>query len=453
MRDIIVFLIVMASLPLAFRRPFVGMLVFSWLAYMRPQDLCWGFARDMRFSFYAAIAMFVGFWAHEQGRRGFMKLDARTGLMLALLLLTTLSLGFAEKVDTYVFAYFVEFAKIFLIALFTTGQVDTKERLRLLLWTVCISLGFYGVKGGVFGFLTGGSAILRGPGGMLEDNNDFALGMVLNLPLLWYLSHQEKAAWIRKAATIATFLTMITILLTHSRGGFLAGCGVLLTIAFRSGKFFRAFFTLSTITVGFFALAPQSVVERIASIKEGGKERSANARLVSWTIASRMITANPVLGVGLRNFQVHWDRHAGDIPGAKGGFAYVAHNSYLQIWAEAGTPAFLIYIALLLSAFAACRTVRGIVAKRADLEWARLYANLFEAVTVGFMIGAFFLNRGHFDLIYHLLAMLSCLVWIAVAESSRNPSVAGAKGGRLLTVRWGRPGGVGSAAPRLGSFR
>ena len=33
-----------------------------------------------------------------------------------------------------------------MVALFTTGQVDTKHRLRMLLWTICLCLAFYGVK-------------------------------------------------------------------------------------------------------------------------------------------------------------------------------------------------------------------------------------------------------------------------------------------------------------------
>ena len=52
MRDLVVFLFVMAMMPTAFRRPYIGLLLFSWLAYMRPQDLCWGFARTMRLSFF-----------------------------------------------------------------------------------------------------------------------------------------------------------------------------------------------------------------------------------------------------------------------------------------------------------------------------------------------------------------------------------------------------------------
>jgi hypothetical protein len=68
LRDVFVLLTVLLSLPLAFRRPFVGLLVFSWLAYMRPQDLCWGFARDMRFSFYAGFAMLVGYSRRSTAR-------------------------------------------------------------------------------------------------------------------------------------------------------------------------------------------------------------------------------------------------------------------------------------------------------------------------------------------------------------------------------------------------
>ena len=46
-----------------------------------------------------------------------------------------------------------------------------------------LSLGFYGVKNGLLGVASGGATIKRGPGGMLEDNNDFALALVMNVPL------------------------------------------------------------------------------------------------------------------------------------------------------------------------------------------------------------------------------------------------------------------------------
>src|SRR5262249_40517499 len=130
---------------------------------------------------------------------------------------------------------------------------------------------------------------------------------------------------------------------------------------------------------------------------------------------------------------------------------FVAHNSYLQIWAEAGSLAFIVYVVMLLSVFGACRRIRRAVRGRDDLTWARVYANLFESVMVGFMIGSFFLNRGHFDLIYHEVAVVSCLYWItAKAVTHRISEVSKAKGTQLVPVVW-RSGQVAVAGlPRWG---
>src|SRR5690606_15592993 len=124
-------------------------------------------------------------------------------------------------------------------------------------------------------------------------------------------------------------------------------------------------------------------------------------RFRAWTIALRMIGANPILGVGHKNFRHHYYDHSHGLfrPGEEV-FNHVAHNSYLQIWAEGGTPAFVIFMAMLVSVFGATRWVRSLIRRNPDLEWARSYANMAEATTVGFMVGAFFLNRGHFDLSY-----------------------------------------------------
>src|SRR5690606_30127251 len=106
--------------------------------------------------------------------------------------------------------------------IFTISQVDSRHRLRIILWVICGSLAFYSVKNGVMGILRGGAPIIQGPGGMLEDNNDFALALVMNVPLLYYLPMLEKNRLLVRACNVAIVLSIVTILLTHSRGGFLA---------------------------------------------------------------------------------------------------------------------------------------------------------------------------------------------------------------------------------------
>ena len=444
MRDLLVFSTVVLALPIAFRRPYLGLLLFSWLAYMRPQDLCLSFAREMRFSFLAGATMIAGWLVYESHRRPFARWEFRTRLMVALAVLVSVSFALARVQEAYHVRYYVEFLKILLIALFTTGQVDTRERLRWILWTIALCLAFYGLKGGLFGLLTGGSAILRGPGGMLEDNNDFALALVMNIPLLFYLGRSEGVGWIKIATIVGVLLTIITILLTHSRGAFVALVAMLLWMAWISGHLFRATGALGVLAALFFAFAPADVIDRIATISQGGAETSAAARLRSWAVARRMIADNPVLGVGLRNFQEHYQEYL-EQPSAEEGLTHVAHNSYLQIWAEAGSPAFLVYLALLSSVFLVGWQVRRQARAGPHMLWAAQYSRMLEASMVGFMVGAVFLNRGHFDLVYHFLALVTCVALVAHAAIVQAPKSATRRGGEIR-VHW-RPAVAGARFP------
>ncbi len=436
MRDLLVFGTVVLALPIAFRRPYLGLLLFSWLAYMRPQDLCWTFARDMRFSFFAGATMLAGWFVYESGRRPFARWEFRTVLMVALAALVTLSFALARTHGEYQMRYYVEFLKIILVALFTTGQVNTRERLRWILWTIALCLAFYGVKGGLFGVLTGGAPIIRGPGGMLEDNNDFALALVMNIPQLFHLGRSEKIPWVKTATNVGVLLTMVTILLTHSRGAFVALVATLLWMAWISGRLFQAMGTLGVLAVLFLAFAPANVLDRLATISQGAEESSAAARLRSWSVAFRMIEDHPVMGVGLRNFQEHFVEYS-DTPGIneENATTHVAHNSYLQIWAEAGTPAFFVYLALLASVFVAGWRVRHLARAGPHMQWAGHYSRMLEASMVGFMVGAIFLNRGHFDLIYHFLDLVTCLSLVAYGAFREAPMREREKSGEIQ-LQW-----------------
>lgn len=434
MRDLFVFLVVMLLLPTSYRRPFVGLLLFSWLAYMRPQDLCWGFARTMRLSFFVGIAMTAGWYAFEKGRRPFVVWDFRSRAIVALGLLIAASYAFAPVHDEYTNRYFVEFLKILVVALFTTGQVDSPQRFRALAWTIALSLAFFGVKNGLGSLAKGGAPILRGPGGMLEDNNDFALALVMNVPLLWYLGIDDGRQWVKRATQVAVALTALTVLLLHSRGGFLAMVASALWIAWRSGKLVRAGMFLATLAVIFPVVVPTHVLERLMSIGDT-QDSSRNARLTAWATAFRMIEANPVFGVGMRNFQTSY-RDYSVVPLGETGTTYVAHNSYLQVWAESGTPAFLVYLMLLGSVFLLCRKVFRVGRARPELGWAKNWSRMMEATTVGFMVGAFFLNRGHFDLVYHWLSLVTALGAVTMAAVRAAPGAAAPEQRGVISVRW-----------------
>jgi hypothetical protein len=59
MRDIAVFLMLMASLPFVLYRPWYGILVLAWLGYMNPHRLAYGFVTTMPVVFIVFLVLLV----------------------------------------------------------------------------------------------------------------------------------------------------------------------------------------------------------------------------------------------------------------------------------------------------------------------------------------------------------------------------------------------------------
>ena len=419
MRDLLVALFIVGALPSCFRRPFIGLLMFTLLAYMRVQDLTWGWARDQRWSYYVALVTLLGFVFSPQPDKKFFRPDLRCWVMIALVLLVGLSLLFSASLRLHDFENYTEYCKIIGVALFTTAIVKNREYLRILVWVVALCFGFFGVKNGVnFIVHAGGLKIDQGPGGMLLDNNDFALALCMAIPLLLHLGLSERRVLIRRMVLAMVPLTVMTIIATHSRGAFLALGVTALVLAWRSRNRVGAFALLGLSVVGGAIIVPRSFVDRIATISQYDTEGSAKGRLEAWGVAFHMIQSKPLLGVGYEKFQENYRRYdpKATTEAVGGPGTRVTHNSYLEIWAECGTPALLLYLMLFGWSFLDLWKLRREAAARYHSSWILSYTTMFEASLAAFVIGSFFLNRAHFDLFYHLVAIV--LVFTAIARES-----------------------------------
>jgi probable O-glycosylation ligase (exosortase A-associated) len=420
MRDLLVSAFIIAFLPTSFRRPFIGLLLFTLLAYMRVQDLTWGFARFQRWSFYVAIITLAGFFL-STGEKRFMLPDLRNYVMIALAVLVGLSLVFSGQVEGMAdVSRYIEYLKIVGVALFTTGVVKNRDYLRVLVWIIALSFGFFGVKNGVAMVLSGGSLVIwQGPGGMMADNNDFALALTMAVPLLFHLGLAERRKMMRRVMLATVPLTMLTIVATHSRGAFLALSCSILVLVWRSRNRVAGIATFLLIAVAGYLAAPQSYKERIATIGKYEQDSSALGRLAAWSVARNMITARPVFGIGFdkftRNYRAY-DRTPAPSGAVGQTIIHVAHNSYLQIWAECGTPAFFLYLSLMALTYLDLWRIRRLARDRYHSSWILSYTTMFEASFTSFVVGSFFLNRAQFDLFYHFVAVVTVFGVIARRE-------------------------------------
>jgi probable O-glycosylation ligase (exosortase A-associated) len=457
MRDLFVSALVVGCLPTCFRRPFIGLLLFSVLAYMRIQDLTWGFARFQRWSFYVAIITFAGYAFAGAARRNMLP-DIRNWLMIGLMVFVGLSLvmngPYDARGDT---ARYVEYLKIVGIAIFTTAVVKDRHYLRVLVWVIALSFGFFGVKNGISFILSGGGLkIIQGPGGMLADNNDFALALCMGVPLLFHLGWAERRKLMRRTMLAMVPLTMLTVVATHSRGAFLAMTCSVLVLVWRSKNRVGGFATLVLVAIAGMIAAPASYYERIATIGTYEEDQSARGRLEAWAVAGNMIVANPMFGVGFdkftRNYRAY-DLKSGPATNTPDTGIHVAHNSYLQIWAECGTPAMILYLLLIAFSYFDLWRVRKMARERYHASWILSYATMLEASLTAFVVGSVFLNRAQFDLFYHFVAVIMMFGHFARMEMKQlhvDPAPA-REGGRRAPLQVARERGI-AREPAIGGF-
>lgn len=431
MRDVLISLFIVGALPTCFRRPFIGLLLFSLLAYMRVQDLTWGFARYQRWSYYIAIVTAAGYILGK-GEKRLMVRDTRCWMMLALVALVGVSMLASDTHGSTDVSIYIEFLKIILVALFTTVIVKNRDYLRILVWLIALSFGFFGLKGGIQFILSGGGMkIIAGPGGMISDNNDFGLALCMGLPLLYSLGIAERRQHLRRILLAIVPLTMMTIIATYSRGAFLSMCTVMLVLVWRSQNRLAGLAAGLLLATAGAMIVPQSFIDRLSTIKEYETEGSAAGRLAAWKTAGVMIQRHPVFGVGFEQFQANYTSYDPLRLEGRASGTRVTHNTYLQFWAECGTPVFLLFIGLIALTFVDLWKIRREAARRYHSSWILSYATMFEASLAAFCCGAMFLNRANFDLFYHLVAIVIVFGRIAreaMRDESNYPTKLGGRG-------------------------
>jgi probable O-glycosylation ligase (exosortase A-associated) len=434
-RDQLIVAIVCASLPVILFRPFVGLMVYYWLAYMRPQNMAWGASRELPLSQWVAIAMLVGL-AAALGRERWLALRLQTVLLILLGLwisLTVLTAVLPEMAQVVYGQYW----KAILVSVLATGLASDRKRLRLLLLLVAFSIGFLGAKRGFSGLLHGGARYSDGPGGFMSDNNSFALALNMVLPLLIGFVVIEKQRWLRIAAAGTAALCLLCILFTFSRGGFLTLLVVGGLLVWRSQRRFMVAGLLALGLTGFFLFSSSKITEeyvaRASSISNYQEDGSAQGRLNAWETSWRVFLDYPVTGVGPANLEAVFFRYAPNTERFR-----VSHNAYLQLLAECGLPGLLLFLAALGASLWRLQRLRAVTA----LSWVEVQARMLQISIFGYLVGAMFLNMAYQELIYTIIALSVSLEVVAetsAAEAGLPASSPSSSSPPSETPWWKRP--------------
>jgi probable O-glycosylation ligase (exosortase A-associated) len=411
-RDLVVLAVVTASLPVILFRPFFGLLVYAWLAYMRPQDMAWGITRILPLSQWVAIALVLGL-VFAMGRERWLVIKTQTVLMMLLAgwISVTVATAVMPEASGDLYGYYW---KAIVISILTTGLVRDRQRFHLLLMLIAFCIGFLGAKRGLIGLLRGGARYSDGPGGFMADNNSFALVLNMILPLLAGIVVVEKRKAIRIVAGVMAVLSVMTILFTFSRGGLLTLCTVVPLLVWRSRHRLAVTGLIALGLAGVLFFTSDAFLDaythRASTISSYEQDRSARGRLNAWETSWRVFLDYPLTGVGPNNLEVVYRSYSPEPERFR-----VSHNAYLQILCECGLPALLLFLASIGSAYVSLGRLRRFT----DLPWIETYARMLQISILAYLVGSMFLNTAYSELIYQIVGLSVSLEVIARAAATQ----------------------------------
>jgi putative inorganic carbon (hco3(-)) transporter len=396
MRGLIFLLVFLAGLPLIFVSPFYGVLIWYVFSLGNFHTLTWGILDNLHYAYIIAILTCFS-WAisrKETKRLPFTPLVILT-LLFSIWITITSCFALAPSDDVWTQWLFVQ--KVLLMCLVGYALTTTRERVDQLVWAVVFSIGIWGVKGGISVALHGGVGRpgIHGPeGGVMADNNYFAIGLIMILPLLFYQWHIATNRYLRRGLMVMGFLISMAVIFTYSRGALvgLSAMGAVFWLRSRA-KLATALLVL-TVALAVYVFVPQAWFDRMATIND-----PENPRLWIWQICLRIAELHPILGGGFRI--TFWPTIANTMLAGTDLPRLVTPRATHSIWFDAlsehGWPGLVLFVAIagysLFSCSRLIRTSRG----RPDFAWANLLGRMGQSSLVGFWVSGSFGSLAYFD--------------------------------------------------------
>ncbi len=418
MRDIALALCIFGMLPYILMRPYVGLLIWSWLGYMNPHRLCYGFAVSFPWVQLVAIVTLTSWLFSKESKR--IPWSAISVLLVVFLLWTGLTTFHAVVPDS-AWATWQEFAKVLVMVFVTLILVNNRERMHWLVWMIVVALAFYGVKGGLFTILHGGvNRVLGPPSSFIADNNALALALCMTLPFMRYLQLHSSWKFVRLGLALGMLLTGVAILGTYSRGG-LIGLAIVAGALFLKSRR-RLAVVLVIIAVGVIAyhFMPPEWTARMGTLQQAKETSSGESRIQSWQFSANVAIHHPLLGGGFNVYESTsmWERY-----GPEDAIPRAVHSIYFRVLGEQAFPGLALFLALLFVSWRNCSRVRKRTRDTPDMRWAFDMASMLQVSLVAFMAAGAFLPMSYFDLSYQLMALSAVLAAFCVPQIQERQSL------------------------------
>lgn len=397
MRDLVLLAIIGWCFLQSFRRPWIGIMCWTWLSIMNPHQLTWTL-KTMPFAAAIGGSTLLGLFLTKDRRDYSLNRENITLMLFMMWFCITLpfSMLWDDSFDLY-----KRVMKIDLMVLVSLVLLHSKRHLILFVWVNVISIGFFGVKGGIFTVLTGGSYKVWGPENTyIEGNNEVALAIVMVIPLMRFLQLQMQAKWAKVTMTFCMVMMAASALGSHSRGALLAIGAMALVLWWRGKNKFAGAIGILVVGAALLSLMPAEWWDRMNTIKTYQQDESAMGRINAWWMAFNLAKAN-FFGGGF----FIWTSQIFTIYAPDPNDVHAAHSIYFMVLGEQGFVGLFIFLALFLFAYGSSNQLRVFGKRQPETQWLSDLGSMLQVGFVGYAVGGAFLSLSYWDLPYNMMIM------------------------------------------------
>jgi putative inorganic carbon (HCO3(-)) transporter len=414
MRDIFLVVAVLIGLGFTLRFPFVGILLWVWFSIMSPQSEAYGFSQNLPLNFIIVVVTAVSWFFSKEPKR--FPVHRVTILLLVFFAWTTFNSFFAFAPD-FSWPYWDRLWKILALGVMISCLATNRVRIEALLWCAAISLMYFGVKGGIFTILTGGSYRVYGPPGtIIADNNQLALALLIVLPIMEYLRATVRSKFLSLSLLGCMALTGVSILGSYSRGALIAMAVLAFVAGAQSKRKVAYLLAISSFAVAALLFMPQSFYDRADTIGSASSDASFLGRWMAWQVATRYSLDHFPFGAGFYAPQLRpiFNYY---FPGE---FPHAAHSIYFQVLGEHGFIGLGIYLGILIAAALCFRKLAGLKLQDTSADWIHRLAKLCFSSIVAFAVGGALLSMAYYDLFIVIICLIPPLFLIAEAAEKKR---------------------------------
>ncbi len=399
---------VAAGMIAIFFDPYYGLIAFLIGALLHPIEFLSGSLAISHVSTILAVAVLFIWIFHIIVYRDFKIVDAKQNL--AVLLFGVLLFLSTLQSFNFSFPQFVDFAKLFILYFLVVNLVRTREKYVILMWGLVI-LGLIACFIGIYQHIKGigsnhGDGLIRISGTAL-DPNDFAMHLVILVPMVFAIFFNYKNIAIRVLSLLLLALLVLNIIFTYSRGGMLGFAVVfifsILTFSFQRKKVILPIILVAIGIASILPFIPAKYWERVQTITDFD-DPAIQARLDTWKTGLGMMSDHPIRGVGLGAFRYEYIMRAYTSGDVKTKASLFSHNAYIQIGAEIGIPALALFLLLLFLCWMDLAKAEKVFLSRGDLLFAGFSLSI-KLGLLGYIVCAIFLTQAFLTMIWILLPL------------------------------------------------